>query len=203
MARGADTYSSVIAWLKILLPMVALIMLSTLFLFPRGSEPLSDMPFADPETATVPTGEQVTAPYYAGTTSRGEALTMTARSARPVDEGSDSDLSAEDLSARMDMGDGSVITLKSRTALLSDSSREALLQGGVVIESSTGYVLNTESMRTAIDRIEAESMAPVSGTGPAGTLQAGRMKIVPLGEGNDVQLLFTDGVKLVYDPKKQ
>ena len=56
-------------------------------------------------------------------------------------------------------------------------------------------------MLTALDRIDAETLAPVSGSGPAGTFTAGKLTIRPEENGQDVQLLFTGGVNLIYDPQ--
>ena len=59
--------------------------------------------------------------------------------------------------------------------------------------------------------IRAETPGPVQGVGPPGTFSAGRMLITAREtEGDEaaarsrppVHLLFTDGVKLLYDPTK-
>lgn len=66
MARRGDTYSYVIGWLKILLPLAALVLLSTLFLIGRGSDPVANIPFADTEGTDAPARQQIVAPRYAG-----------------------------------------------------------------------------------------------------------------------------------------
>ncbi|WP_353471175.1 LPS export ABC transporter periplasmic protein LptC [Salipiger sp. H15] len=199
MVQRGDTYSRLIAWLKILLPLVALASLSTLFLLSRGSQTSQDLPFAE---GSVPDSAAVQAPHYAGTTARGDAITMTAARARPI-AGSSGELEADAFSATMDMADGSRLTLDADLATIREDGEGALLEDKVRITSSTGYVMETEKMRTALDRIDAETLAPVSGEGPAGSFTAGRLKITSSAEGNDVQLLFTDGVKLIYDPKRE
>ena len=50
MAMGGMTYSRMIAWLKILLPLAALVLLSTLFLFARPRNPIATLPFATTTT---------------------------------------------------------------------------------------------------------------------------------------------------------
>ena len=48
--NGADNvHSRVVGWLKILLPLAALALLSTLFLFSRGSDPTANLPFSETE----------------------------------------------------------------------------------------------------------------------------------------------------------
>lgn len=200
MAPRGDTYSYVIGWLKILLPLAALALLSTLFLIGRGSDPAANIPFANRDGGDDPARQQIVAPRYAGVTAKGDQLTLTADSAEPAAEGLDQVL-AHQLDARIDVSDGSHITLRSDRALVSDGEQSADLEGEVRIESSNGYRIDTERLRTALDRIEAETLAPVSGEGPAGRFTAGKLTITPDGTGEDVQLLFTEGVNLIYDPK--
>ncbi|MCC1491295.1 LPS export ABC transporter periplasmic protein LptC [Cognatishimia sp. F0-27] len=199
MARPDGLYSRIIAWLKILLPLAALAMLSTLFLFATDRADLPDVPFADALGSGETAREQVSAPYYSGTTDRGDVLTMTALTVIPD---TDDRIRADTLSATLSFKDGSHIALNAGSAMISNQTRAAELGEGVRIDSSTGYTLTTEALTASLDRTEAESRGPVSGSSPAGTLEAGRMRIVPQGENGDVQLLFTEGVKLIYEPQK-
>lgn len=201
MARSQGLYSNVIAWLKILLPLVALGLLSTIFLFSRSSDPVNEVPFADAlQRAGDAVTEMVSAPYYAGTTERGDMVTMTARSALPKPSG---EIEAEEVSARLQMQDGSEIRLKAERATLQDGDQQVTLRDGVQIESSTGYVLTTQTLVSGIDRIEAESEGAVRGQGPLGTLEAGKMRIETVPGGEDIQMLFTGGVKLLYLPQNK
>ncbi|KMK65520.1 LPS export ABC transporter periplasmic protein LptC [Puniceibacterium sp. IMCC21224] len=193
------TYSRIVAWLKILLPMLALGLLSTIFLLSRQVDPTNRVPFAVTEDEQGVAREQVTEPYFAGTTVSGAALTMTALSAHPV-KGTDT-VAADQLEATLVMQDGSQIALSAPTAALSDHDDSALLDGGVTVTSTTGYVLTTDSLTSALSKVEIESLGPVQGHGPAGTLNAGKMQVSAVPGGDEIQLLFTDGVKLVYDPK--
>lgn len=196
MVRGDGLYSRVIAWLKILLPLAALVMLSTLFLLSRPREPLHNAPFAEALTSGA-ADEKVTAPYFAGTTKGGDLLTMTARTARPGDGGQ---IVADQLEATMRLSDGSRIQLDAAEAVLRNRENQAHLSGGVRIESSQGYVLTTEGLVSSLDEISAESLGPVQGAGPMGQFEAGHLRIAPAGEDGAVQLLFSGGVKLVYQP---
>ncbi|MDJ0821383.1 MAG: LPS export ABC transporter periplasmic protein LptC [Paracoccaceae bacterium] len=198
MGRAEGLYSQTIAWLKIVLPIVALGLLSTLFLLSRDREPLEDVPFAVALSEGQTASEQVGSPYYAGTTDNGEVLSLTAGSARPLGD----EVEADNVEARIVLTDGSQIGMTSNAALLSNPDQTVRLDGAVRIESSTGYVMETQSLTAALDRVEAESAGPVSARGPAGTLTAGKMRITPIGETDDVQILFTEGVNLIYDPKQ-
>lgn len=197
MARATGLHSRLIAWAKIVLPLLALGLLSTIFLLSDRREPMETVPFAEALQDGETTREGISGPQYAGKTTRGDLLTMSATRARPQADGS---ILAEDLTAAMRLIDGGEILLDALSATLPEDSQTARLQGGVRIRSSAGYVLDTEALTTALDRIEAESLGPVSGAGPLGTLEAGRMRITAPGGDGSVQLLFTEGVKLVYQP---
>ena len=199
MARGEGTYSRVVALLKVVLPIVALALLSTLFLFSRSREPSMSMPFSDALGAGEIASQQLGAPSFSGTTRRGDMLTMTA--ARAVPQG-DGEIAADDLSARLILSDGSEIRLAAPIAVLREQSEDVKLTGGVQIDSSTGYVLTTEGLVASVSETSARTLGPVRGNGPLGTLEAGALEIAPGEGGEDVQLRFTGGVKLVYDPQK-
>ena len=79
-----DTYSRVIAWLKILLPLVALGILSILFLVARTIDPAQNLPFADVDIAEITRDQRVSRPNFSAVTADGAAITLSASTARPV-----------------------------------------------------------------------------------------------------------------------
>ncbi|MCK0151746.1 LPS export ABC transporter periplasmic protein LptC [Marivita sp. S6314] len=191
-------YSRLIAWLKILLPLGALALLSTIFLYSRSPDPISVIPVltngADPSQ-----GEQVGKPFFAGTTDGGHAVTLSARQAR-AREDDPSRMVVFDLQAVLDTDEGSRITIDAEQGEMSGS--DALqLRDGVVLESSSGYIVRTEGLNAAIDRVDIESTAPVAAEGPGLTLTAGRLRVEDMGPESDLQLLFTEGVNLIYIPQ--
>ena len=200
MARRDEVYSRVVAGLKIVLPLAALALLSTLFLLSQDRSDGVERAFADVLDTGEAAREQVGNPYFAGTTDRGDLITMTARSARPGSEGR---ILADAFEAELTLKDGSRVRLDAANATLAGDDTRADLSGGVRIESSTGYSLTTDRMRAATDRIAGETLSAVRGAGPAGTLEAGKLRIVPDGPEGEVQLLFTDGVKLIYGPEQE
>lgn len=191
-------YSQLIAWLKILLPLGALALLSTIFLYSRSTDPIARIPVltggADPTTT-----EQVGSPFYAGTTDGGQGLTLAARTARLTgDDGSG--MVADDLQAIIDIEDGNRIVIDAKLGQMNEGDR-LLLREGVTLESSSGYIVRTDGLDAAIDRIAIESTGPVDAQGPGLTLSAGKLRVDEADGGADIQLLFTGGVKLVYTPQ--
>jgi lipopolysaccharide export system protein LptC len=191
-------YTRLIRWLKVLLPLSALILLSTLFLLSRPHDTEIDIPFAAALNKGEAAREQVTAPFYEGITPRGDTVSITAAWAQPTQD--DGVLDIETLTARMRFAAGGVMNISANTAQIDDADQTMILRGEVEIDSSTGYLIQTSELHSALDRIAAHTTGPVTATGPAGSLQAGRLEIAPAQNGADMQLLFTDGVKLVYLP---
>ena len=198
MAR-ADRHTRVVSWLKVALPLSALAILSTLFLVARRIDPEAALPYAEVDVEDLAREPRMTAPTYAGTTSDGSALTLSADEARPSSDGAPAEAAA--LRLNLDTPDGARTDLVAAEARMDPVAREVVLSGGVVVTTSSGYRLETAEMAARLDRTGLESRAPVTATGPAGDIRADRMVL-----SQDAQtpgayvLVFNGGVRLVYQP---
>lgn len=199
MALRDSLRSRVINWLKILLPLTALGLLSTLFLLSRTIDPTRPIPAdrADLESRTG--SQQINEPTFAGATEDGHLVAFVAASAR-VDPEQPERVIADTMAAKIDLATGGQINITSMLGTVSDVEGIAILQGDVVLTSSTGYRIETEELTTSMREIAAESAGAISGTGPPGQLDAGKMTMTSDPETGDVHLFFTNGVKLIYDP---
>ena len=83
MVVADNTYSRLVAWLKILFPLIALAILSTLFLVARTVDPAQDLPYADVDVAELAREQRIGQPNYSGVTADGAAISLSARSALP------------------------------------------------------------------------------------------------------------------------
>lgn len=196
-----SSYSTLISGLKLLLPLAALGLLSTMFLLSRTVQTDNSVPFLSDE-AEIPDRDSVSAPYYTGSTPEGHAVAITADSARPMPD-DPAGLIATDLNAVFDLTDGSRIHIVANTARVNEPEDLLDLEGDVVIDSSQGYTVRTPHLIAALRSVTAHAPDRVSANGPIGTLDAGSFRIREDDETGDVQLFFTNGVKLVYEPAKQ
>lgn len=201
MARSAFQSLRVRSWLKILLPLAALALLSTLFLFSKSAQVTSDLPFTERELEERIQKQVITAPFYAGTTPNGAAITLTADRARPDPE-NDGRATAEGVRSMLRMADGSTVLMQSDEASLDDPLDTATLRGNVTIESSAGYVVRTDAVTSALNSVQAETDGAVTAHGPPGRISAGKMVLSKNPDGKSAQMLFTGGVKLIYDPRE-
>ena len=188
-----------VALFKVLLPLAALAILSTLFLLSRSIDPTGNIPFAENEMADRMRDQQVTAPFFSGTTPDGDEITVNASLARPGGDGTPAE--ATNLSARLSMVDGVEITLTSDRGTVAVGENTATFQGNVEITSSQGILIKTDSLKTTLNAIAASTPGTVTGTTPFGDFTAGRMQLSELSEGGPLHMVFNDGVKLIYDPK--
>ncbi|KPQ21192.1 MAG: lipopolysaccharide export system protein LptC [Rhodobacteraceae bacterium HLUCCA24] len=201
MALGDNTYFRLVAWLKILLPVAALGLLSVLFLLSRPDEPAEVPRWLEGRGQDRPASEQVTRPTFAGMTDDGTSLTLTARRARPDPQHAGRAMT-EELRGVAVLPDGSELRLAARAGVFDESAGEMRISGGVEIESSRGYSLVSEQLTVGFDRLAMDSNGPVAGRGPAGRIEAGRLQVTAATDAAGAQLLFTEGVKLLYDPEE-
>jgi lipopolysaccharide export system protein LptC len=199
MAQRDDLRSRVINWLKILLPLAALALLSTVFLLSRTLDPTNSIPTSRADLESRTGSQQISGPSFAGKTDEGHLVAFVATNASLDPDQSDRVI-AQTMAAQIDMVDGGLINITSDTGTVEDLAGLAILQGDVVLTSSTGYRIETELLTTRMREIAAESGGAITGNGPPGQIDAGKMMMTSDAETGDIHLLFTNGVKLIYDP---
>ncbi|MFD1195213.1 LPS export ABC transporter periplasmic protein LptC [Seohaeicola saemankumensis] len=192
--------SRVITGLKIILPLTALALLSTLFLLSRTVDPTKSIPISRADLESRTGSQQITEPSFAGATEEGHLVAFIAANAR-VDPNQSERVIAQTMSARIDLSHGAQINITSLIGTVDDVQGIAILEGDVVLTSSTGYRVTTDMLTTSMREVAAESSGPISGIGPPGKLDAGKMTLSSDPQTGDVHLLFTNGVKLIYDPR--
>ncbi|MEY8833156.1 LPS export ABC transporter periplasmic protein LptC [Phaeobacter italicus] len=195
-----DGYSRLVAYLKVLLPLTALALMSTVFLLSRGVETDAVIPFAQKDLKDRTSGQQITAPFFSGTTTQGDEIMVTAQSARPG--GANGPATAIDLQAEIRMAEGGTIHVSSDIGELRPEKEIASFHGDVEILSSDGLRVTTQELNAALNGVKADSPGPVEARGPIGTLTAGAMEIDTKTENGPVHMVFNKGVKLLYDPQQ-
>ena len=193
-------HSTAVAWLKVLLPLAALGILSTLFLVSRTINPEDAIPFATVDVEDRIREPRVTAPTWAGMTEDGSALTVTAAEARPAGAAGD-DANATALRAVLDLPGGGRADLQAATGRLDLAANRLVVEGGVVITTSTGYTLRTAALEAALDRTGLIAPGAVEGDGPGGHLTAGSMELTATGDSpKRYVMVFKNRVRLLYRP---
>jgi lipopolysaccharide export system protein LptC len=198
MSRFTDRRTRLVTWLKVLLPLVALGLLSMLFLLARTTDPDLAIRYSDVDVSALSKDQQVTGPAYAGITRDGATISVTASTVRPQ-EGDPRMLDAAVVAGRFELRAGTVADLTAPEAVIDTADDLARFQGGVVILSSDGHQFETETLLASLDTTDVRAETQVWARGPQGTLEAGAMRITQDDEGGYV-VVFTEGVRLVYTP---
>lgn len=194
----------IVRWLRVLLPLVALAILSTLFLLSKGPGKDPSIPYADVDAEELAREPQMTLPEYAGVTRGGAAVTLRADQLRSA-SGAEGDASRMRMTWRAE--DGLAADMTAPAGALADGVIR--LTGGVRMTTSSGWALTTPQIDTPTDDTandgsgtRAAIVAPdeVNAFAPFGQLTAGAMELSRAAVGGDHLLNFTDGVRLIYQP---
>lgn len=194
-------YTRIVRWMKVLLPLGALLLIGAIFLIDRrGEESL----FSPEELARLGAGMQLEEPRFAGATDAGEPFVVSA--ARALPDGPVPDIiQLEAPEGRITFADDLVLEGTARTGLLSRDEMELTLTGSVVLRTSDGYRGQTEKLILDIDRRVASAPGRVTGFGPVGSIEAGAMRALRADadaaqDANAMVILFEKGVRVVFIP---
>lgn len=201
MAVSENLHSKLVVWAKVTLPLLALALLATLFLFSRQIDPTDAIPFAEVDVEERAREPRLTQPTYAGVTADGSALSVAAAEARP--DSATGTTTALGIAGRMQTPDGGTTDLAAATAVMDSDAGLMTLKGDVAITTSTGYSIKSDALIANLDQTGLSSPGPVSATSPMGNISAGEMLLSQDPKMADKYLLVFKGrVKMIYTPSK-
>lgn len=194
-----NLHSRVVAVLKIALPLLALAILSSLFLFSRRINPEDAIPYAKVDIEDRLREPRLTDAGLSGVTADGAALTLNMAEARPQPDGSGT---ATGITGRLATPDGATTDITAGSAKVDNTAKSAELSGGVILKSSAGYTVVSSGFDLALDHTSAISQGGVTADAPMGKLTADQMKLDQKTPGGSYLLVFNGNVRLLYQPAK-
>ncbi len=207
MARGRSRpglRSRIVGYLKIALPLVALGLLSTVFLFQEDDAAPGGITFSENDRDTMRDGLAVYNPKFSGVTPNGDRFYLEAAKATPDDSADPNEVALVDLTGQTEYASGLVLTLKAARAQAYLEKQIVEVSGGMRIVTSNGF----EGMATAgtvgLETGSFVSDGPVTLQGAIGYLEAGSMRLENEQDGEGVQnqvFTFENGVKLTLTPE--
>jgi lipopolysaccharide export system protein LptC len=197
MAGFDNTHSRLVAWLKIILPLIALGMLSAIFLVSRSIDPTASLPYSQVELDDRAREPRLTEPRFSGVTSDGARVTLDASDMRP-DAADPGRGTATDLVARMTTSDGATTDVRAATGFIDSGAGTYRMTGDVVIDTSTGYRIVAEELDGTLDAARLSAAGSVKADAPIGTITTDRLVVSqkPDAPGQNL-LVFTDRVRLI------
>jgi lipopolysaccharide export system protein LptC len=203
MAVGPGLYSRVVAILKVGLPLMALAMLGSLFLFTDQEAPQGELAFSPADLAELAAGMEVLNPVLSGTTDANDAFRFTAAVVVP-DAAPPTRAQAREITGRVSFIGGPQVDLAAAGADLDLKTRLLELEGDVRVTTSDGYRLEAARMQVDLRGGILRAEEAVTAAGPMGTIAARRLDVRPDPDAEGSRLfLFEDAVRLVYDPREQ
>lgn len=194
MAAYDNAYSQFVGAAKVLLPLAALSLLSTLFLIARNDSGTTDIPFAEIEA--IARDQRITAPSFAGIGRNGAVMSVRADEIRPVADTPDA-FAATSLSAHVEMPAGREIEMSAEAGELDGSARVARLTGLARLSTSDGYSMETAGLEADLAAGTLRSLGPLEVRAPFGEVTAEHLTV---GETADT-MVFSGGVRLLYRPE--
>jgi len=205
MARRPDRgtiagYSRLVRWMKVVLPVAALVTVGAIFLTGRGFDSGESL-LSPADLATLGAGLRLETPRFTGRTEAGEPYTVRAAWAEP--DGAVPDrITLDRPEGEIDTADGRRLSGRADAGLLERREDRLTLRGGVVIETSDGYRFASERLALDFRARTAHSPVPIIATGPAGRIEAGAMRILRGEAGADeARIFFEAGVRVVFIPE--
>lgn len=193
-----NRYSLLVAWLKIVLPLIALALLSSMFLISQRIDPAAVLPASDPDLADRLREPRITDPVFTGVAQDGAAVTVTADDMRPL-PGSLTEGTARMLTARMERPGGGLVTLAAPLGQMDSRAQTLTLSGGATIVTDSGYRLAAPEMTGSLPLSELTATGGVAGESPFGPIWSDSMQIRRNPARPDTYIVdFIGAVRLLY-----
>lgn len=200
MAQSENLHSKLVVWAKVTLPLLALALLATLFLFSRQIDPTDAIPYAEVDVEERAREPRLTMPTYAGVTADGSALSIAAAEARPDSAAGVG--TASTIIGKLETPDGARVDLQAANGVLNTDEGLMSLGGGVTLTTTSGYSIQTETLIAKLDQTSLSSPSAITATTPMGQLQAGEMSLTQdPKQAKSYLLVFKGHVKLLYTPQ--
>lgn len=197
----------IVQMLRVLLPLAALVLLSTLFLFSGNREDgESLLPYAEVTPETLAERPSVINPTYAGVARDGTEISMSADSANPATGTRGGSLTSADGASTIDnvsmmLRDtaGVVTDLVAGSGELADG--RVHLREGVKVTTSAGWAMTSSALEAELATGTLSTKEQVDVLAPFGTLTAQEMELRSLPDGSGQRVLdLKGGVRMIYRP---
>ena len=197
MTPKDNFYSLFVSWAKIILPMAGIALLSTLFLFARNTDQ-SSLPLAELEEMA--RSARLTGPTFSGITDDGTIFTVSAGVAAP-DPADLRVVNIEKIRLLLSDPEGASVEITAARANYDGNTNMVSLLGLTRLVSSVGYSLETRGITADISSGTVTTSGALEAQAPFGEISAGRLTILRDAEAGGQQMVFQNGVQLVYQPR--
>ena len=193
-----DSYSAFVVWVKTLLPILALGMLSTIFLFSGKVDVTQSLPYAKLNIAEIVREQRITKPYFSGVSYNDTEITLSAAYASSDTQNADI-LNITDLSIILTSEQAKTVRITAGLGTLDATKQKVTVSKDVYLTAMPDFWLKTNSLTVDLQQGVATADTMFQSVTALGTINAGNMIVKTI--TNDQQIIFTNGVRLIYYPK--
>jgi lipopolysaccharide export system protein LptC len=193
-----DGYSALVAWLKTLLPIVALGLLSTIFLFSGRVDVTQSLPDTEHNSAEIVREQRITRPYFTGIASNGTEIALSAAYASPQIENAHI-LEITDLSVVLRSTSDRMVQVTAGRGALDSATQTAQISTNVHIAALPDFWVTTQALDMNLNQGVVSAKGGFQGVTSLGAITAGEMHLQMTAD--DQQIVFLNDVRLVYSPK--
>ena len=187
--------------LKVVLPLVALVSLSLVFLLARTIDPRQAIATAEIDVEDRARDPRLSGARFAGVTEEGAALTIRTETARSSPDGV-MRLAVTGMDLLLEGQGGEVTSIQAGAGILDRGAGRFDMQGGIAVAADPGYRLSTASASGLLDSTLIEMPGTITGQAPAGEISAGRMELrADSANPPRYRLVFSGGVRFNYLPE--
>ncbi len=204
MARGNIGRHQLARIARLVLPLGAVALLSTIFLLPQTIDPQRAVELAEIDVTEITREPRVGAARFAGVTQDDTAVTIRARTVRSSGELAQTGpivLSLEEPEGTLRFPAGRIAQFQGNEGRIDQPAGLLRLQGGVRLETSDGYVLSMPELQSDLGQTHVEGQGGVSGIAPSGEISSDTVKLTRIdGRDEGYLLAFRGNVRLIYLP---
>ena len=193
-----DGYSALVAWLKTLLPIVALGLLSTIFLFSGRVDVTQSLPYTEHNIAEIVREQRITRPYFTGIASNGTEIALSAAYASPQIENAHI-LEITDLSVVLRSTSDRMVQVTAGRGALDSATQTAQISTNVHIAALPDFWVTTQALDMNLNQGVVSAKGGFQGVTSLGAITAGEMHLQMTAD--DQQIVFLNDVRLLYSPK--
>ena len=193
-----DSYSAFVVWVKTLLPIAALGMLSTIFLFSGKVDVTQSLPYAKFNIAEIIREQRITKPYFSGVSNNGTEIILSAAYAS-LDIKNVDILTITQLSVILTSQNAKTIRITAGRGTLNSALQEIVISEDVHLTAALGFWLKTNNLTVDLKQGVVTAHNVFQGLTGLGTIDAEKVVVQMIAE--DQQIIFTNSVHLIHYPK--
>ena len=202
MRLGHAGYSRFITITKVVLPLIAIGLLATVFLFTKDDSLEGGFLFSKTDLETLESGMRIDKPRFFGSNPAGDIYNFVADAMLP-DSLTPSLVEVQKISGEIKYQNGTNIQISAGKAGFMLDGRTLELSEGAFIVTSDGFRITTDELLAELDTGALTSSTPISGRSPMGDIQAGSFQVERVeADGEEKQMIwFGNGVMLSFKPE--